>query len=268
MRKIHRLLYLFGFICLYHAPQGAASDLAKEQRWSAQIVDSLIVGEPADLKAGDTPFLGIFSEASEGPTGRAVIVMHGMGAHPDWPEVVHPLRTMLPEHGWSTLSIQMPILANDAAMKDYLPLFDEVGPRIRAAVTFLREKGNQTIILIGHSLGASMGAVYAAEDKQQSISGFVAIGMSVIDIDDKMNSAVALEKIRMPVLDLYGSRDLAAVIQSAKLRSKAARQADNPSYRQLQIEGADHFFIGLDEELTRRVYGWLKTNFEKEPREP
>jgi hypothetical protein len=37
-----------------------------------------------------------------------------MGAHPDWPEVIQPLHSGLPESGWTTLSVQMPILANDA----------------------------------------------------------------------------------------------------------------------------------------------------------
>jgi pimeloyl-ACP methyl ester carboxylesterase len=186
-----------------------------------------------------------------------------MGAHPDWPEIINPLRSDLPDHGWSTLSVQMPILANDAALEDYTPLFDEVAPRIEAAVRFLREKGNPTIVLIGHSLGASMAASYLSGKGQQEIQGFIAIGLSVTAANDKMNSALALEKIQIPVLDLYGSRDLAGVLRSVKARQKAARKAGNSNYQQLEIEGADHFFVGLEDALNRRVYGWLKSSFEK-----
>jgi pimeloyl-ACP methyl ester carboxylesterase len=258
-------LIIFTFTC---ARAGAASDLEKEKRWSTQIADGLVVGESVQLDAGGTAFMGIFTEAADGPTGRAVILAHGMGAHPDWPDIINPLRSDLPDHGWSTLSIQMPILANDAALKDYAPLFDEVAPRIEAAVKFLREQSNQTIVLIGHSLGASMAASYLSGNEQPEIQGFIAIGLSVTAVNDKMNNALALEKIQIPVLDLYGSRDLAGVLRSVKARKKASRKAGNSNYQQLEIEGADHFFVGLEDTLNRRVYGWLKTNFEKKTSTP
>ena len=256
-----KLLFLLFFISPLWGVVEAASDLEKEKRWSEQIVDSLLVGESVELKAGDTPFLGIYAEASEGPTGRAAILAHGIGAHPNWPEVINPLRSNLPDHGWSTLSIQMPILANDAPIADYAPLFDEVAPRIDAAVAYLRQQGDDSIVLVGHSLGASMGAAYLAQDKRKDIKGFVAIGMSIIDLDDRMNSALALQKIDIPVLDLFGSRDLDNVLATVNERAKASRKAENTAYQQIEIEGADHFFVGMEDTLVRRVYGWLKTHF-------
>lgn len=266
MKKYSNLLILFINLISPWASAGAASDLEKEKRWSEQISDSLLVGESVELKAGDTAFMGIFTEASDGPTGRAVILAHGMGVHPDWPDIINPLRSDLPDHGWSTLSIQMPILANDAALKDYAPLFDEAAPRIEAAVSFLRAQGNRTLVLLGHSLGASMAASYLSGNGQKKIQGFVAIGLSANTNSNKMNSAVALAQVRIPVLDLYGSRDLDGVLSSVKTRKKAARKAGNKNYQQLEIEGADHFFVGMEDTLTRRVYGWLKTNFEKQTR--
>jgi len=268
MMKLLKLLILFVFLTIPCTWASAASDLEKEKRWSEQIGDDLVVGESVQLEAGGTAFMGIFTEAADGPTGRAAILAHGMGAHPDWPEIINPLRSDLPDHGWSTLSVQMPILANDAALLDYAPLFDEVTPRIEAAVSFLREQGNQTIVLIGHSLGASMAASYLSSNGQKEIQGFIAIGLSVTAENETMNSALALEKIHIPVLDLYGSRDLAAVLRSVPARKKAASKAANSNYQQLEIEGADHFFVGLEDTLNHRVYGWLKTNFEKKTGSP
>jgi pimeloyl-ACP methyl ester carboxylesterase len=269
MKPIYNILIIIVIFSALPRSASAGSDLAKEKRWSEQIVDSLLTGESVQLEAAGTPFLGIYTEASQGKTGYAVILAHGIGVHPDWPEVIHPLRSMLPEHGWSTLSIQMPVLPNDAELKDYLPLFDEAGPRIESALQFLRQQGNQTVVVLGHSLGAAMAASYLAGDGQRGIQGFIAVGMGVIQLDDKMNSALALEKIRIPVFDLYGSRDLADVRSSATRRKTAAQKSGNRSYRQLEIEGADHFFMGMEDELVRRVYGWLvalsRTNKEKTP---
>ncbi len=265
MKRHNKLLYLLSFLCTLLSPPGNTSDLEKERRWSEQIVDSLLVGDPVQLDAKGVSFLGIFAEANTGPGDRAVILLHGIGVHPDWPEIINPLRSNLPEHGWATLSIQMPILANEAALADYAPLFDEVGPRVAAAVAYLREKDNRTIVLVGHSLGASMGAAYLAGSAQHGINGLIVIGMPVIEMDDRMNGARALEKIRLPVLDLYGSRDLDTVLRSAQTRSAAARKAENTAYRQTEVEGADHFFLGMDDELTRRIYGWLKSHFDRKP---
>jgi pimeloyl-ACP methyl ester carboxylesterase len=239
----------------------AASDVQKEKRWSEQISDSLLSGEVCELKAAETPFMGIYTEPEEGPTGRAVILVHGIGAHPDWPEVIHPLRVGLPEHGWATLSIQMPILANDAELKDYLPLFDESGPRLKAAVDYLHQHGAKTVVIVSHSLGASMAARFVA-DNPRAVDGLVIIGMSVIELDEKMNGARALEKITLPVFDLYGSRDLDGVLKSTDARARAAHKAGNPDYRQFAIEGGDHFYVGTEDELLSRVYGWLKSHYE------
>ena len=77
-----------------------------------------------------------------------------------------------------------------------------------------------------------------------------------------MNSALAVEKITVPVLDIYGSRDLDGVLNTVKTRAAAARKSGSGDYRQTEVEGADHFFVGVEDDLTRRVYGWLKAHFD------
>lgn len=266
MKIYINLLYFVCFCISSLVSVSHASDLEKEKRWAEQIVDALLVGEAIELKANGTPFLGIYTPADAPDSDRAVILLHGIGAHPDWPEVINPLRSALPEHGWSSLSIQAPILANDAEAVDYAPLFTEVGPRVEAAAAYLRERGNRTLVLVGHSLGASMGAVYLASNPGHGFAGLVAIGMSVAEADERMNAALALEKISVPVFDIYGSRDLDGVRNTAKTRATAALKAGNANYRQTEVEGADHFFTGLEKDLTRRVYGWLKSQFDNQAR--
>ncbi len=38
----------------------------------------------------------------------AVLLLHDQGQHPDWPALLSPLRKVLPDDGWYTLSISMP----------------------------------------------------------------------------------------------------------------------------------------------------------------
>ena len=232
-----------------------ASDLAKEKRWADQVVDAILDGDAVWLNDGTSEFLGIYTEAEENKS-RAVIVMHGTGIHPDWQQVVQPLRVGLTEHNWNTLSIQMPILPNEAEYPEYAPLYDEVAPRINAAIKYLQDNGSSNIVLIGHSQGAAMTAYYLSTSRQD-VNGFVAIGMASFADDPRMNSIKALEKINVPVLDLYGDEDLENILDSSGARADSARKAGNKNYTQVKLSGANHFFDGKEDELVESVAGWL-----------
>lgn len=228
----------------------AGSDVAKERRWAEQVVDALLDGEALMLRAGDTEFLAILTEA-EVPRPAGLIVLHGIGVHPDYPEVVNPLRVGLAERGWSTLSLQLPILPNEAQSEDYAPLIPDALPRIRAGVEHLRGLGHQKIVVVAHSMGTVMSGYALAADPAH-IDGFVAIGMGP-------NGVEYLARIDMPVLDLYGGDDLPGVLDYAPDRKDAA--ARNGDYTQTVVAGADHFFNGHEEAMVGRVEGWLAERF-------
>lgn len=60
------------------------------------------------LGEGDSQFLGLFLADHSGATFANALILHDNLQHPDWPGVVHELRTVLAAHGWNTLSIAMP----------------------------------------------------------------------------------------------------------------------------------------------------------------
>lgn len=257
---MNTLLRLFLITLVAFSGNAQASDLAKEKRWADQIVDAILDGEAVWLNDGTSEFLGIYTEAEE-DQGRAVIVMHGTGIHPDWQQVVQPLRVGLIEHNWNTLSIQMPILPNEAEYAEYAPLYDEVAPRINAAIDYLKKNGSKEIVLIGHSQGAAMSAHYLSTTKR-SVNGFVAIGMPSFANDVRMDSIHSLKKITVPVLDIYGDQDLEEILISVDARAGAAKLAGNKHYTQVKVAGSNHFFDGTEDELVEAVADWL----EKSPR--
>ncbi|MGV6827664.1 MAG: DUF3530 family protein [bacterium] len=242
-----RLSAIITLCSLLFTATGFASDLAKEQRWKDQIVDALLDGDEATLNDGKNDFLGIITEADE-PQKTAVILMHGIGVHPDWEQVIKPLRVELPAMGWTTLSIQMPVLPNEAEEKDYLPLLSEAAPRIAAGIAYLKDNGYDDAILIAHSLGARMASMALSEDKV-SAKAYVAIGMGPGNIEH-------LSNIKIPMLDLYGSEDLPDVVSSAAKRAAA----ENPATaKQVRIEGANHYFDDNNEVLLETVSNWIKS---------
>lgn len=235
-----------------------ASDIAKEKRWADQIVDSIMTGEAEWLQAGDHKFLSIYTESDADKISGGAIVIHGVGVHPNWAEIVQPLRTRLPETGWHTISLQMPVLPNEADYKDYAPLFPEIAPRIDAAVTFLKAKGVKNIAIIAHSMGATMAGYYVANNRNPDIKAFISIGANGKTFQNGEQSYIkSLKKINKPVLEIFGSNDLPGVLETNALKSKAANEAGNKGYRQINIKGANHFFVGKEDELVTEVNKWL-----------
>ncbi|MFV1997272.1 MAG: DUF3530 family protein [Acidiferrobacterales bacterium] len=261
MKSVNQIIFSLLLVPSFVTFGAQASDLAKEKRWANQIVDEIFVGEAVWLKADDRKFLGIYAESTTKNPRGAAIILHGVGAHPNWADVIYPLRTRLPESGWDTLSLQMPVLPNDANYKEYIPLFPKIAPRINAGISFLKKRGTKNIVLIGHSMGATMAGYYVATNREAGIQKLVAIGATGnLFKHPKLDYIQSLKKIKIPVLDLSGTEDLPGVVQTKLLKAKTAKAAGNKQYRQIEISGANHFLVGKEDELVREVSNWLKSN--------
>ncbi len=248
---------LLSLILLAVAGHSLAADYSREARIREQIEDSILIGNAITLRADDHGFLAIHTEADTPKTVGAAIILHGMGADPNRATIIRPLRTDLAEHGWTTLSLQMPVAARDAPASAWRRVVAEAGPRIDAAIARLKDSGILNIVLIGHSLGADMGLSYLARRQPEAVRAFVAIGLSAggNKPDDSVLQAIA--KLKIPVLDIFGGEDLPAVRQTARARRNTARNAGNKQYRQIGIDGADHFFSDMDDVLDSRIRAWL-----------
>lgn len=227
-----------------------ASDLAKEKRWAEQISDALLDGEAIQLNNGTHDFLAIETQADEAKD-LGVIILHGIGIHPDWPAVIQPLRVELAEAGWNTLSLQLPVLKNEAEGKDYEPLMSGVPARIDAGIKHLAKQGAKNVAIVAHSMGARMAGYYLANKKiyqeahsQTPIVVFISIGMGKDEKD-------FFGKIKLPVFDIYGDSDLDSVLVAAPEREKAS--AANKAYKQIKVPEANHFFDNQEEALLEVV---------------
>lgn len=252
---------------LAYAAHSAASFKQREQRWANQILDSQMIGGAVWLTAKEDKFLALYNPA-EKPKG-GVILMHDAGLNPDWPDVISPLRRELPGHGWTTLSLQMPLLPQNAPLTAFGPIMDETPQRIRAGIEFLRGKGVRRIVLIGHDMGAAMGTAFLTREPEQGIAGFVGIAMnapvlqgSLNTLDPRLYTPNALAKLTLPILDIYGGHAAKTVTGSAPERLAAASTAGNKDYEQEQFPEANHFFMNHDQALVERVAKWLE-RFEK-----
>jgi hypothetical protein len=236
---------VLGAILLAPTLAFAQADYAREKRWADEITPSIVVGDPVylELKSG-RKFLALWTPSPKARAG--VIVVHGLGVHPDW-GLISPLRSQLPEQGYSTLSVQMPVLEAEARGEKYPPLYPEAAERLAAAVAYVRGKGLTRVAIASHSLGSRMTNYFLNHAGDARIDAWIAIGLS----GDFTGPAT----LKAPVLDLFGEKDLPAVLDSAGKRAAAIRGVRGSG--QLQVAGADHFFAGLENELVVRVRQFL-----------
>lgn len=247
MHYFSRLIALglaFSLASGWTLPAAAGSDYAREQKWADEVLPSVLTGDPVWLELPDGhKFLTLYTEAPNAKAG--VIVVHGMGVHPDW-GLIGPLRQNLPDRGYATLSVQMPVLKADAKGEDYPATFDDASSRIATAVAFMTAKGYQKIVLVTHSMGCRMTDRYLMNNPQTKVAAWVAIGAP---------AALNYSKLTFPVLDLYGENDLPQVLESTKARAQGLR--GNPASAQQMAPKADHFFEGKEALLLDMVGNYL-----------
>ena len=238
MRYIVPVLLLM----VVHLAYGA--DYVREKKWADELTPAIVVGDPVYLegRAGHK-FLTIYTEAPN--TQAGLVIVHGIGVHPDW-GLIGTLRSALADHGYTTLSVQMPVLAGEARPEEYPPTFGEAGERLKVAVEFLQAKGYKKIAIVSHSMGSRMTHVYLTGAPNAPVNAWVCIGLG---------GEEDFRHMTLPVLDLYGENDLPAVVQGANRRAASIKHVQRS--QQIMAPQADHFFTNQQAELIRYVRDFL-----------
>ena len=243
---MRRLLVLAGLLFTFNI--AFAQDYEREKRWRDEILPAIVVGEPVLLKtAAGREFLALFTESK--PAKGALLIIHGVGVHPDH-GVIGALRVKLAERGWTTLAVQMPVLAADAKSEEYYTkVFPEALERIGTAAAWLKAHSPARLAMISHSMGSWMANEYLDAAPGAPVSAWVCIGYS-----GGFSWGRYFSKI--PTLDVYGENDLPSVNSGTWRRSLALRGMAGAS-RQEMILGADHFYTGKEDVLAAVVDAWL-----------
>jgi pimeloyl-ACP methyl ester carboxylesterase len=245
MTRFLRVLLLLAFV-----PAAIAMDYEREKRWSDQIVPAILIGDPVWItQKNGHQFLGIYTEA-EKPRG-AVIIGHGRGWNPDF-ELYGALRTKIADAGYTTLSIQLPVLGPGAKVGDYIPTYGDGAERYELAARYLRDdKGYKNIGIVSHSLGATMANYYLIKADEIPVKAWAFIGI--------INGLEEMFRIKIPVLDVFGGKDWEITQVGAYERKKQIDKV--PDSQQVVVPDALHFFEGKEDELVRVVVGFLDKVF-------
>ncbi len=245
----------------------AVPDMAREDRWAAQVAPQVVVGDVVWLSTKLRPrVLALYTKPS-GVAKGAVIVVHGLGVNPDW-DLIGVLRTALADHGFATLSVQMPVLAADAPATDYVDLYPEAGARLSAALAWLHERGYAKIAVVSHSLGAAMTDAWLAHGGGRANAGASAQGGAIAGAGGAgivawvpVGMAVPFSmRPRMPVLDVVAGGDLPVVLASDRERTREL--AGDRCSHGVTVPGVDHFYEGAEARLVDVIVPFLGDVFD------
>ena len=222
-----------------------AQDYEREARWAEQTLAALVVGDPVQLEQKNGHrFLALYTRAAK--ERGTVVIAHGRGWSPDY-DLYGDLRTQLAEAGYSTLSIQMPVLPSTAKIGDYLPIFPDADERLALAIGWLRARGAAKVAIVSHSLGATMANHYLINTAEPGVDAWVFLSI--------INGLEDMFRIKIPVLDVFGSEDWDVTRYGADERkAQIARIAGS---QQVIMAGGQHFYEGKREALTALIVVFL-----------
>ena len=271
----------------------------RSQDKAQALQEQLPASEQRLLKAGDDSFLALWKPANTPTPQGIVILLPDDGESADWPQSIGPLRKRLPDAGWHTLSLtlpdpyaQAPVASVDVtAATDNTPAETaepETAPsaasapasaateasdahsasveqhskrvlaRIQAGLAFAQQQSPGKIILLGHGTGGYWGMEFLAQNNNSKIQGLLLLsatapaGLSP-DIEER------LPKLQLAIGDFFFNDPPSAAAQ-AQLRKQAALRSKHPAYRQVALSALPGNPQVEQEQLYRRVRGWLEKN--------
>ncbi len=231
---------------LSQARDNHLNDLAQAVANTQDEDEVVILGE------GEQAFLGLRLQQRTATPQGAVLILHDQGHNPDWPVLLQQARNYLPDVGWTTLSIALPLVGG------YATDADATLDRIALGLQRLNQEGQFNLVILGYGEGAYWAARYLSErlTPDQDIGyGLMMVNAKTIepDLPDLIGS------LNIAILD-WVSEDSPAVLRAADNRRAAARRNQLERFTQIRDPGQASFYNqATPNRTTRRLWGWLRT---------
>ncbi|MGE8362295.1 alpha/beta hydrolase family protein [Pseudomonas sp.] len=133
--------------------------------------------------------------------------------------------------------------------------------RIATGIAFAEQRQAKTIVLLGHGSGAYWAARYLAEHKPDGVRHLL-----LVAAERPTGFAPELDELipglQLPTGDFY-FKDQAADRSAALLRMQAGKRQKHPAYTQIGMKALPDNPEVEQEQVYRRIRGWLDTQLKK-----
>lgn len=132
---------------------------------------------------------------------------------------------------------------------------ERIFARLKAAIAYAQSQNAQTIVLLGHGSGAYWAARFISEQQPAEVQKLVMVAAQTpARVDDTLQSL--LPTLKVPTADIYYAiRDQDK--RAAEQRLQATKRVKDSPYRQLSLIAAPGDGAAQQEQVFRRVKGWL-----------
>ncbi len=234
-------------------PLWAAANDVEEARLTVGLLEGVAGGRVVQLQRDGGSFPALFEEARPARRKGLVILLPEAGLRLD-AGLAGRLRQTMPEYGWSTLSLQLPVLEAEARPDEYWVLVSEAVGRLKFAITAMKGEGWRNIVLVGHGFGAAVALNYLGHDPDPAVRALVLLS-PWWPLERAARLREWLTAVKVPVLDVYGENDAREIRGTARERHSILK--GRQGYRQWRISGVGHHYRGREAVLAKRIYGWL-----------
>ncbi len=140
---------------------------------------------------------------------------------------------------------------------------------LKAVIAWLRENAKAPVWLVGTSRGTQSAAYVATElSGPEGPDGVVLTSTILTDDKGRPVPAMALEKIRVPVLVVHHEQDGCSLCAFSEMPALMAKLVNTPRSQLLSFKGgqskgdpceafAHHGFNGLEPEVVQQVVAWV-----------
>lgn len=132
--------------------------------------------------------------------------------------------------------------------------------RIESAIGFAEQQQAKTVVLLGHGSGAYWAARYLAERKPENIRNLLWVAAALpAGYTPSLDELIA--QLQLATGDFY-YKDLPSDRLAALKRSQASKRQQHPAYVQIAMRALPGNRDAEQEQLYRRIRGWLTMRLE------
>jgi acetyl esterase/lipase len=232
-------------------------DAGREQAIQDELARRLPGAEIVLLDVDKAKVVGLYREQTARQARGAVLLLPGMDRSADDPGLVRAFREALPKVGWSTFSLQLPLLPPGSPREAYGGVVEPARKRIQAALAQLAKLQQKNIVVVGIDLGGALALLTAPDTKD--MKGVVALSLDFVDgLNPAVDPSASFDKLKVPVFDIYGALAGESATRLAAQRRSVAGKVKQLQYAQVALDGRNSRLDGDPSLVVNRVIAWLR----------